>query len=473
MIPLTLTEIATATGGKVMNANASPLMIKSVSTDSRKIDADCLFIALQGDKFDAHQFVPQVESKGAVSLLVHKPVATTLPYVLVDDTRIALGQLGAFVKQKITGLKCAAITGSNGKTTTKELLSHILRQQRGAERAVLATAGNFNNDIGLPLTLLRLTNEHQFAVVELGANHIGEIDYTSHLAHPDVALINNVMPAHLQGFGSLEGVAKAKSEIWRNIKSGGTAVVNLDSDFAAQFLQELKSLNVNILTFSQQPSEAVNVYPSDIRFDSLGKAIFTLHVNNDKSQQRVDIHLNLPGKHNISNALAAAAMALSLGCELAIIKAGLNSVEPVSGRANCEYINDLLTVIDDTYNANSASVKAAIDLLAQYPGEHLLILGDMAELGLHSEKEHQAIGQYAAQQGIEQLLTVGELTRQTSLAFTQENAGDALHFSTKEQLVAHLQNTLLQNSKKLTVLVKGSRGAKMEEIVAYIKQLRL
>lgn len=471
MIPLTLTEIATATGGKVMNETSSPLTVKSVSTDSRKIDDDCLFIALQGDKFDAHQFIQQVENNGAVCLLVQQKVETILPYVLVDDTRVALGQLGHFVRQKISDLKCAAITGSNGKTTTKELLSQILRQQDNAENAVLATAGNFNNDIGLPLTLLRLTNEHKFAVVELGANHIGEIDYTSNLAKPDVALINNVMPAHLEGFGSIEGIAKAKSEIWRNIKSGGTAVVNLDSDFATQFIQELKQLNVNILTFSQHPSESVNVYPTDIRFDSLGKSIFTLHVNYKKSHQSVEIHLNLPGKHNISNALAAASMAISLDCELAFIGTGLNTVEPVAGRVNSEHINELLTVIDDTYNANSASVKAAIDVLAQCAGSHLLILGDMAELGLQSEKEHQAIGQYAAQQGIEQLLTVGELTKQTSLAFKQENSGDALHFATKVQLIAYLQNTLLQNSKKLTVLVKGSRGAKMEDIVFHIKQL--
>jgi UDP-N-acetylmuramoyl-tripeptide--D-alanyl-D-alanine ligase len=473
MIPLTLTEIATATGGNAMNVKSLPLTVKSVSTDSRKIDVDCLFIALQGDKFDAHQFIPQVESNGAICLLVQQKVETLLPYVLVDDTRIALGLLGAYVKQKITDLKCAAITGSNGKTTTKELLSQILRQQDNAENTVLSTAGNFNNDIGLPLTLLRLTNEHKFAVVELGANHMGEIDYTSNLANPDVALINNVMPAHLEGFGSIEGVAKAKSEIWRNIKSGGTAVVNLDSDFATQFIQELKQLNVNILTFSQCASETANVYPSDIRFDSLGKAIFTLHVKHNESHQHIEIHLNLPGKHNISNALAAASMAISLDCELVVIKAGLNSVEPVAGRVNSEHINELLTVIDDTYNANSASVKAAIDLLAQYEGSHLLILGDMGELGLQSEKEHQTIGKYAAQQGIEQLLTVGELTKQTSIAFKKENTGEALHFTTKVQLVAYLQNTLLQNSKKLTILVKGSRGAKMEEIIAYIKQLRL
>ncbi|WP_435237250.1 UDP-N-acetylmuramoyl-tripeptide--D-alanyl-D-alanine ligase [Psychromonas sp. PT13] len=473
MIPLTLTEIATATGGEVINANQSSITIKSVSTDSRKIDSDCLFIALQGEKFDAHQFIKQVENSGAVSLLVHQKVETNLPYVLVDDTRIGLGQLGAFVKQQIKDLKCAAITGSNGKTTTKELLSHILRYQTQVKNGVLSTAGNFNNDIGLPLTLLRLTHENKFAVVELGANHIGEIDYTSRLAQPDVALINNVMPAHLEGFGSIEGVAKAKGEIWRNIKSGGTAVVNLDSDFATQFLHELKQLNVNILTFSQQPSEQANIYPTDIRFDSLGKAIFTLNLSDQQSHQTADIHLNLPGKHNISNALAAASMAISLGCGLAIIKAGLDSVEPVAGRVNCEHINDLLTVIDDTYNANSASVKAAIDLLAQYTGSRLLILGDMAELGLHSEQEHQAIGKYAALQGIERLLTVGELTKQTSLAFKQENSGESLHFATKVQLIDHLQNTLLQNNKIVTILVKGSRGAKMEEIVAYIKQLQL
>ena len=470
MIPLTLNDIAQATNGTVINAAAQDITINTVCTDSRTIEAGCLFIALQGDNFDAHQFIEQAETAGAAILLVHRKIESKLPSILVKDTRIALGLLSAFVKQKISGLKCAAITGSNGKTTTKELLSQILRQFSDADDSVLATAGNFNNDIGLPLTLLRLTAQNRFAVVELGANHAGEIAYTAQLAKPDVALINNVLPAHLEGFGSLEGVAKAKGEIWSSLTSDGYAVVNLDANFAEQYLQQLNQLGVKILTFSQNNQDA-NIFASKLRFDPLGKAIFTLHLRRDSAVQTIDIHLNLAGKHNVSNALAAAAMAVALGCELDVISCGLNSVKQVAGRVNCNQVNELVTVIDDTYNANSASVKAAIDLLGQYNGAHLLILGDMAELGLHSEKEHIAVGEYAAQQGIKQLLTVGTLTEQTSTAFKKGGKNSALHFSSKQQLITYLQKTLLQNSEKLTLLVKGSRGTKMEEIVACIPKL--
>lgn len=471
MIPLALEEIAQATNGIIIN-NKEEVVIRLVSTDSRTIGKDCLFIALQGDKFDAHQFVEQVKTAGAVSLLVHKKIDTDLPYILVEDTHKALGLLGAFVKQQISGLQCAAITGSNGKTTTKELLSQILLQVSDSENSVLSTAGNFNNDIGLPLTLLRLTEENQFAVVELGANHIGEIDYTAQLVKPDVALINNVLPAHLEGFGSIEGVAKAKGEIWASIRPGGTAVVNLDSDFSQQYIQQLTQLNVHILTFSQCLEEA-NIYASNINFDQYGKAFFTLNVDKDDKKQEIGISLSLPGKHNISNALAATAMAVALGCKLDTIRNGLQLVSSVAGRVNSIQINDDITVIDDTYNANSASIKAAIDLLVQFEGEHLLILGDMAELGEYGEKEHVAVGKYAAEQGVEQLLTIGKLTKHTSLSFKQHMGSKAQHFETKADSMTYINKSLLQNSKKLTILVKGSRGTEMEFIVAYIKQLQL
>ena len=472
MITLTVKEIAQATNGIVVNAGTQNIIINAVSTDSRTIEDDCLFIALQGERFDAHEFIKPIETAKAVCLLVHREVKTNVPYILVKDTRIALGKLGAYVKQKINGIKCAAITGSNGKTTTKELLSQILTVFTESEDAVLATAGNFNNDIGLPVTLLRLTEQTQFAVLELGANHAGEIDYTAQLVKPDVALINNVLPAHLEGFGSLKGVAIAKGEIWSSLVKNGYAVVNLDANFAQQYLQELASLDVNILTFSQQDPSA-NVFASDIHFTQQGCAIFTLNLRRDDNTQIQEIHLNIIGKHNVSNALAAATMASALGCDLNVIKQGLNLVYPVAGRVNCSQINESLSVIDDTYNANSASVKAAIDLLAQYDGSHILILGDMAELGSYSEQEHIEIGHYAAEKNIEELLTVGELTEKTGLAFKKECENEALHFSNKQELFDYLQGKLEHNNKKLTILVKGSRGMQMEEVVAYIKQLKL
>lgn len=469
MLPLTATEIAQATNGIIYNNVADDLLINSVCTDSRNIAGGCLFIALQGELFDAHQFIEQAALAGAAVLLVHQKIDSKLPCILVKDTRIALGLLSAYVKRKISGLKCAAITGSNGKTTTKEFLNQILQLFSPAENSVLATAGNFNNDIGLPLTLLRLTAQSRFAVVELGANHQGEIAYTAQLAKPDVALINNVMPAHLEGFGSLEGVAKAKGEIWGSLAADGYAVVNLDASFANEYLLQLQQTKTNIVTFSQNDTKAT-VFASQIRFDALGKATFTLNIRQDSVLLTAAIHLNLAGKHNISNALAAAAMASALGCGIAVIAHGLNLLNEVSGRVNSCQINESVTVIDDTYNANSASVKAAIDLLVQTAGAHLLVLGDMAELGGYSEQEHREIGAYAGQQGIQQLLTMGKATQYTYQSFIDNSDNAAKHFTDKQQLGSYLQKVLLENSAKLSILVKGSRSAKMEDIVALIKQ---
>lgn len=469
MLPLTATEIAQATNGTIYNKVADDLLIDAVCTDSRNITDGCLFIALEGELFDAHQFIEQAAQAGAAALLVHQKIESKLPCILVKDTRIALGLLSAYVKRKISGLKCAAITGSNGKTTTKEFLSQILQLFSPAENSVLATAGNFNNDIGLPLTLLRLSAQSRFAVVELGANHQGEIAYTAQLAKPDVALINNVMPAHLEGFGSLEGVAKAKGEIWESLTADGCAVVNLDANFANEYLQQLLLANTQTVTFSQSDTKA-DVFASQLQFDALGKATFTLNIRQDSLLHTTEIHLNLAGKHNVSNALAAASMASALGCGIEVIARGLNLLTEVSGRVNSCRVNESVTVIDDTYNANSASVKAAIDLLVQTAGKHLLILADMAELGEYSEQEHREIGVYAAQQGIQQLLTVGKATMYTAQSFTANGGNTAQHFADKQQLGAYLQKVLLQNSEKLSILVKGSRSAKMEKVVSLIKQ---
>ncbi|PKH03601.1 UDP-N-acetylmuramoylalanyl-D-glutamyl-2, 6-diaminopimelate--D-alanyl-D-alanine ligase [Psychromonas sp. MB-3u-54] len=469
MIRLTLAEIAKATAGQVINCEHSKTVFNNISTDTRKIQSGDLFIALRGESFDAHQFLDKAVQLGAGALLIDQKTGIDLPCILVKDTRIALGLLASYVRQQISGLKCAAITGSNGKTTTKELLSAILCCHAGDSESVLATAGNFNNDIGLPLTLLRLTDKIRYAVVELGANHLGEIAYTAQLTKPDVALINNVMPAHLEGFGSLQGVAQAKGEIWSSLSETGIAVVNLDADFASEYLTQLKKLNRRVFTFSSEGRKA-QVGASNIEFSALGKASFELNVMLHGDPQIISIELNLAGLHNVSNALAAATMAIALGCNLKEIQAGLSVVKQVEGRVDSRQLNELVTLIDDTYNANPASVKVAIDLLQQYASAHLLILGDMAELGEFSEHEHQLIGEYAAQKGIEKLMTVGKLTFKTYQAFKQAGQGEALHFADKKQLNAYLENVLSAQNDKLTILVKGSRGSKMEEVVNSIKQ---
>jgi UDP-N-acetylmuramoyl-tripeptide--D-alanyl-D-alanine ligase len=495
MINISVEQLCKATQGQ-LKAGFLPLdacgeqIIRNVSTDTRTINQGDLFIALKGPTFDAHQLLKSALDKGAAVLLVEAHAELTIPFntivVEVSDTRIALGLLGRFVKQQITGLKSAAITGSNGKTTCKELLSAILSVHSGDADKVLATAGNFNNDIGLPLTLLRLQRQHQFAVLELGANHIGEIAYTSALAQPNVALVNNVMPAHLEGFGSLEGVATAKSEIWSSLDPDGVAVVNLDANFADQFMQSLHSQSQRVLAFSKEAKhfDKADVFATDITSNELGQASFVLNVKAsdllvpikheadvNNAIEKIYIQLNLPGQHNVSNALAASTMAIALGCSLTDIQQGLHTLEQVAGRVNCSVISPSLTIIDDTYNANSASVKAGIDLLAQYQGKHLLICGDMGELGEYAQQEHQSIGEYAQQQQIEQLFTVGKLSQFATNAYNAATENTvAKHFSDKQQLKLAINAYLRGQQSKVVVLVKGSRSAKMEEIVAFIKQ---
>ena len=495
MINITVEQLCVATQGQLKAgyqslAECGQISIDNVSTDTRTIKKNDLFIALKGPSFDAHQLLQSALDKGAAVLLVESASLLNIPQntlvIEVEDTRIALGLLGRFIKQELKGLKCAAITGSNGKTTCKELLSAILAVHSGSADKVLATAGNFNNDIGLPLTLLRLQAQHQFAVLELGANHIGEIAYTAALAKPDVALVNNVMPAHLEGFGSLQGVATAKSEIWSSLTCDGIAVVNLDANFAAEFIQTLHTKKQPTVSFSRDHDNSINadVFASDITSNELGQARFSLNVNtsgvlnkqfsnNDQTNliHNISIQLNLPGLHNVSNALAASSMALALGCSLTDIQQGLQNLEQVNGRVNCTEITPQLTVIDDTYNANSASVKAGIDLLAQYQGLHLLVCGDMGELGQYAEQEHQTIGKYAQQQKIEQLFTVGKLSQLATNAYNASTEKTvAEHFSDKEQLKVAIEAYLSGQESKVVVLVKGSRSAKMEEIVAFIKQ---
>lgn len=495
MITISVEQLCKATNGQLKKgylslAQCASMLINNVSTDTRTIQKNDLFIALKGPSFDAHQLLQSAIDKGAGILLVEVDrqvkVAANVIVIEVADTRVALGLLGSYVKQQINGLKSAAITGSNGKTTCKELLNAILTVHSGSADKVLATAGNFNNDIGLPLTLLRLQAQHQFAVLELGANHIGEIAYTSALVKPDIALVNNVMPAHLEGFGSLQGIATAKAEIWSSLNSAGIAVVNLDANFAQDFIKQLQKNQQNVVSFSIEPENVsdADVFATNICSNDLGQASFIMNVNpspllnnkqtpqlQSKSLQNINVQLNLPGKHNVSNALAASTMALALGCSLQAIKQGLETVQQVAGRVNCTIISEQLTVIDDTYNANSASVKAAIDLLAQYQGEHLLICGDMGELGKFSEQEHQTIGEYAQKKGIEKLFTVGNLSELATNAYNAASKNiEAEHFKDKQQLKYAIDDYLRTQKSNIVVLVKGSRSAKMEEIVAFIKQ---
>jgi UDP-N-acetylmuramoyl-tripeptide--D-alanyl-D-alanine ligase len=461
MISLALSDIAKITGGTLVGED---ITISSIGTDSRALQTGDVFLALSGPNFDGHKFINQVIELGCSAVIVEHQLSITMPesampsrtvpQVIVSDCRIALGQIGAYVKQSIAP-KTVGITGSSGKTTVKEMTAAILKRLG----KVLATKGNFNNDIGVPLTLLRLEQDHQFAVIEMGANHAGEIAYTANLVKPDVAIINNIAAAHLEGFGDLCGVAKAKGEIFSGLAQNAVAIYNQDSDFCEQWQWRLNDKKVRRFSARDQ----ADCYSSEVTLDVHGCASFTLH----SALGQTVITLAVPGEHNVNNALAAASVAIEFGATLQDISLGLGDMVPVPGRLNLHQLGEHSKLIDDTYNANVESTKAATELLASYPGKRILILGDMGELGSQARHYHQQAGEYAKSLGIDSLLTLGVLSQSSSDAFAENGQ----HFSTREQLIANLGPMLAQQSTTMSILVKGSRSAHMEHVVQAIIEL--
>jgi UDP-N-acetylmuramoyl-tripeptide--D-alanyl-D-alanine ligase len=425
----------------------------SVTTDSRAITPGCLFIALRGERFDGHEFVSQAIRQGAAAAMVdqasagkHQADWQGLPLLIVADTRLALGQLAAFWRSQ-QNIKLAAVTGSNGKTTVKEMLAAILREAAGAD-AVLATEGNLNNDIGMPLTLLKLRGQHRFAVIEMGMNHPGEIAYLTNIARPDVAVINNAGAAHLAGLGSVEEVARAKGEIFAGLAAGGTAVINADDAFAALW-RELANGH-SIIEFGLEHPAQVSATCQPGPLDSEMKL--------RTPAGECSVKLPVPGLHNVRNALAAAATASALGIGNEAITSGLQKFAGVKGRLQRKSGLHGATLIDDSYNANPASVKAAIAVLASMPGKRILVLGDMGELGTDASALHRELGAAAKQAGVDILLCHGDLCR----AAADEFGCNAWFFERIEELLADLENLLAPD---VTVLVKGSRFMQMERVV--------
>ncbi|PHM25982.1 UDP-N-acetylmuramoyl-tripeptide--D-alanyl-D-alanine ligase [Xenorhabdus ehlersii] len=456
MIPLTLQQLAQLTDGllyRVTEQQAETLQIHTVETDSRNIVHGGLFIALKGEKFDAHDFAADVAQQGAGALLVSHCLDIDCPQVVVKDTRLAMGKLAGWVRQQ-SKARIVALTGSSGKTSVKEMTAAILHQCG----STLYTAGNFNNDIGVPLTLFRLTDEHQFAVIELGANHIGEIAYTTEMTRPESALVNNLFSAHLEGFGSLAGVAKAKGEIFVGLVSTGTAIINLDSNDWDNWQHSISDQQT-VWRFSASSATGADFYPTDILEQPLATH-FCLH----SPIGNVELTLPLPGKHNVANALAASALAISVGASLDDIRTGLSGLQAVAGRLFPIPLTEEKMILDDTYNANPGSMIAAANVLAQMSGYRVMVVGDMGELGEQAIECHREVGEAVASTNIDKVLSVGAFS-----AHISDASGRGQHFANKAELVAALL-PLLEQHEMISILIKGSRSAAMEEVVNVLKE---
>ena len=437
---MSLGEAAAALGGRLSGADTR---FHAVSTDSRAIERGELFVALRGERFDGHDFLPAAAGRGAAGALVdgRHTAALPLPAVVVEDTRRALGDLARHWRRRFTPA-VIAVAGSNGKTTVKEMLAAILRAHAG-EAGVLATSGNLNNDIGVPLTLLRLRAAHRCCAIELGMNHRGEIGYLAGMAAPTVAVVNNAQREHLEFMSSVQEVAEENASVYDALPAGGVAVVNADDAHAAYFAK--RAAPRPVLDFGLQGAAVTGRYrlahlSSEIR-------IRTPHGESEAT-------LAIPGLHNVRNALAAAACALAAGVPPERIGAGLTAFRPYTGRLQVKQGPGGITVIDDTYNANPDSVRAAIDVLASCPGPTALVLGDMGEVGAQGPQFHREVGEYARAKGVSRLLALGEATPHAVAAF----GPGARHFAAVAELVAALEAS--------TVLVKGSRFMKMERVVA-------
>lgn len=439
----TVQEAARMMGARLVGAGEA--LCRRVGTDSRALAPGDLFVALQGERFDAHDFVPQAGAQGAVAAVVSRVVACPLPQLVVDDTRLALGRLAAAWRRRFA-LPVIAVTGSNGKTTTKEMISAILAAHVG-EDCRLATRGNLNNDIGVPLTVLRLSKLHRYAVIELGMNHPRETEWLANVAQPTIALVNNAQREHQEFMQSVEAVAREHALAIRALPSGGTAVFPADDAHALVWREAAGSRSV--YDFARTgPAKVTARY-------RLGDFGSSLHLLTPKGEAPVE--LAAAGEHNVHNALAATAATLAAGVPLAAVVRGLAGFRPAAGRMQ-RVAAGAWTVIDDSYNANPDSVRAAIDVLARQARPRLLILGDMGEVGASGPAYHREIGLYAKERGIDRLYALGEATRDTVAAF----GADGEHHDTIDSLIAALQPL---RGAAATALVKGSRFMGMERVV--------
>ncbi len=443
MIQMQLSEAAQHLG---VNFTGPDSWFDNVSTDSRTIKPGELYCAIRGTNFDGHDYCSSAQKSGAVGAIVERIGTSNLSQIEVPDTRAALGMLAKAWRRKFQ-LPVVGVTGSNGKTTVKEMIASIL----SGNGSVLSTEGNLNNEIGVPQTLFRLGEEHDYAVIEMGASALGEIRWLAHIAQPEVGVITLCAPAHIEGFGSVERVAQAKAELYAGLSSGGTAIINADDKYAGYWGGIASGHKV--LHFGQH--NKADVAARNTAILGIGKGVrFTLHL----PTTTVDIELPFDGEHNVANALAAAAVAFSLDISPDLIKRGLECAGKVNGRLCVHTGPSGSRIIDDTYNANPASLAVGVKLLAKEKGRTCVILGDMGELGRDAIKAHRDAGRDIRSAGIESLYTLGDLAAEAATGF-----GDgARSFHNVDELRASLAADLVH---PLTVLVKGSRFMRMERVV--------
>ena len=442
-----LAELSHAATGAITHPGCAAQTVQSISIDTRTLTPGALFVALPGERVDGHDLLEQASSAGAAAALVQRPVAHPLCQVLVRDTQLALGQIASAWRKKMPAQRLA-LTGSNGKTTVKNLLHAILSQQANC----LATAGNYNNELGLPLTLLALRPEHDFAVLEMGAGKPGDIAYLAELGAPTVGLVNNAMAAHLQRLGSIQGVAEEKAAIYRALPTSGLAVINADDPHRAVF--DAAAAHTRRCYFSlAQPS--ADFYASDVQLGEISR--FTLHA----PIGQIEVLLPLLGAHNVRNALAAAAMAYGVGASLAQIAAGLAAVQAGPGRLQLQAQNGGWNLLNDSYNANPGSLLAGVEALCALPGQAWVVLGNMAELGEDAVNLHREIGLKARELGVAKLWCFGDLA-----ASAADAAGSiGRNFDSLEQLSDALR---LELHAGVNVLLKGSRSARMERVLTLL-----
>lgn len=474
-------NLQAATAGVWHKLGDTAITATAITTDTRKIRAGDIFLAIKGERFDAHEFVQTAKDNGAVAVIVEHEVDCDVPQLIVKDTKLALGDLGKYRRDAHPELTVVALTGSSGKTTTKEMIGAILSQIA----PTLMTRGNLNNDLGVPMMLLELSDEHRFAVMELGANHLGEIAYTANLVRPDVAVVLNIGTAHLGEFGGRANIARAKSEIYSALHADGVAVLPLSDEFyetlaneAAKFTEQALSFGEKLVNIDEagldeadaQTLKAEGVQSvlmmGDLFADDIESfathCTFSLNTNLDVDDiESLPVHLPFIGEHNVANALAAAAATFALGVDLPTIVKGLESAVPPKGRLTRLAFGEH-TLIDDTYNANPTSMMAAARVLEAEENTKILVIGDIFELGDAADSEHASLGEHLATLGIDHVLTLGAHMAHTAAAINAIKP-IATHYTDKPSLLNDLQQLL--NQSKATVLFKGSRGMAMETLI--------